>query len=198
MLAVSHDVSPPPRGSRPLFSSTVRSSTDKLSVCCKMRENSFVGGFVFFGTREKSEGLTHIHKTRLAFFSALSCGSEVDNRGEHMSKHGIQKLVQAFIQSRLDDCNGLFTGRSPAAIRQLSDDPECCCQRCNKDHKHSVLTSLLWLPQHSNHSTLAPHRNHFRIIVFVNKSLNGSGPTPIRCCDPVGAVCFGLTFTSCS
>lgn len=61
MLAVSHDVSPPPRGSRPLFSSTVRSSTDKLSVCCKMRENSFVGGFVFFGTREKSEGLTHTY-----------------------------------------------------------------------------------------------------------------------------------------
>ena len=36
-----------------------------------------------------------------------------------MSKHDLEKLIHAFISSKVDYCNGLFTGRLKNTILQL-------------------------------------------------------------------------------
>ena len=36
-----------------------------------------------------------------------------------MSKHDLEKLIHAFICSRVDYCNGLFTGLPKKTIKQL-------------------------------------------------------------------------------
>lgn len=43
-----------------------------------------------------------------------------------LSREDTEKLVHAFIFSRLDYCNGIFTGQG--FNQTAAADPECCCQ----------------------------------------------------------------------
>ena len=63
-----------------------------------------------------------------------------------MAKEDLEKLKHAFISSRLDYCNGLFTGLP----------------------KKWLVKSLHWLPVH--------HRIQFKTLLLVYKSLNRLGP----------------------
>ncbi len=85
-----------------------------------------------------------------------------------VSSHDLEKLVHAFITSRVDYCNGLLTG----LIRQLQLIQNAAARiltRTRKsEHITPVLRSLHWLP--------VTFRIDFKVLLLVYKSLNGLGP----------------------
>ena len=67
-----------------------------------------------------------------------------------MSKPDLERLIHAFVSSRLDYCNGLLTGLSKQAVRQVQYIQNAAARvltRTRKyDHISPVLRSLHWLP----------------------------------------------------
>ena len=85
-----------------------------------------------------------------------------------MSRQDLEKLIRAFIFSRLDYCNGVFTGLSKRLIRQpwlIQNAAASVLTRMKKvDHVTPVLRSLHWLP--------VSQRIYFKILLLVYKPLN--------------------------
>ena len=66
-----------------------------------------------------------------------------------MSWRDLEKLVHAFIFSRLNYCHGVLTGLSKLIHQTSAADSECCCLSPNKNQRHwitSHLRPLNWLP----------------------------------------------------
>ena len=84
----------------------------------------------------------------------------------------MEKRVHAFIFSRLDYCNAVFTGLPKKSIRQLQLIQNAAARVLTKtkkvDHITPVLRSLHWLP--------VCQRIDFKILLLVYKALNGLGP----------------------
>jgi len=89
-----------------------------------------------------------------------------------VSKPDLERLIHAFVSSRLDYCNGLLTGLSKRAIRQLQYIQNAAARvltRTRKyDHISPVLRSLHWLP--------VAQRIDFKTALLVYKSLHGLAP----------------------
>ncbi|XP_068997425.1 uncharacterized protein [Embiotoca jacksoni] len=89
----------------------------------------------------------------------------------------MSQLVHAFIFSRLDYCNGVFTGVCKKSIRKLQLIQNAVAKVLTKtkkmDHITPVLISLHWLP--------VQQRIYFKILLLVYEALNGLGPKYI--CD---------------
>uniref|UniRef100_A0A7N8X145 Reverse transcriptase domain-containing protein n=1 Tax=Mastacembelus armatus TaxID=205130 RepID=A0A7N8X145_9TELE len=89
-----------------------------------------------------------------------------------MSKLDLERLIHAFISSRLDYCNGLFTGLSKRAVRQLQYIQNAAARVLTRTRKYNhitpVLRSLHWLP--------VTQRIDFKTALLVYKSLHGSAP----------------------
>ena len=112
---------------------------------------------------------SHIKSIRKSAFYHLKNIAKI--RG-YMSRHDLEKLVHAFISSRLDYCNSLFSGLPKKELRQLQLVQNAAARVLTKtkraDHITPVLKSLHWLP--------VCHRIDFKILLLVYKSLNGLGP----------------------
>lgn len=89
-----------------------------------------------------------------------------------VSKPDLERLIHAFVSSRLDYCNGLLTGLSKRAVRQLQYIQNAAARVLTKTRKYEhispVLRSLHWLP--------VAQRIDFKAALLVYKSLHGLAP----------------------
>ena len=94
-----------------------------------------------------------------------------------LSQTDQDKLIHAFISSRLDYCNGLLTGLPKKSIKHLQLIQNAVARVLTRtkrsEHITPVLKSLHWLP--------VSHRRNFKSLLIVYKSQNGLGPKHI--CD---------------
>ncbi len=84
-------------------------------------------------------------------------------------------MIHAFITSKLDYCNSLYTGISQTALSRLQLVQNAAARILTRSHKRDhitpVLQSLHWLP--------VRYRVDFKIVLIVYKSLNGMAPSYI-------------------
>ncbi len=120
-------------------------------------------------------------KTEVIALTDLSCSSHVKavtkSAYYHLkniarircfvSSHDLEKLVHAFITSRVDYCNGLLTGLPKKTIRQLQLIQNAAARiltRTRKsEHITPVLRSLHWLP--------VTFRIDFKVLLLIHELL---------------------------
>lgn len=89
-----------------------------------------------------------------------------------LNRHDLEKVIHAFISSRLDYCNALYVGLSQGSIARLQLVQNAAARFLTNTPKRvhitPVLYSLHWLP--------VQFRIDFKILLFVFKALNGRAP----------------------
>ena len=152
-----------------------KSVRNKLSAL-PLNLNSFL---VTPGTSVKSLGVTidpdlafdeHINNiTRIAFLHLRN----IAKLRNALSLQDAEKLVHAFITSRLDYCNALLSGCSCKSLNKLQLVQNAAARvltRTRKfDHISPVLSNLHWLP--------VKFRIEYKILLLTYKALNGLAPT---------------------
>ncbi len=92
-----------------------------------------------------------------------------------LSFKNLEKVIHAFITSKLDYCNSLYTGISQTALSRLQLVQNAAARLLTRNHKRDhitpVLQSLHWLP--------VRYRVDLKIVLIVYKSLNGMAPSYI-------------------
>uniref|UniRef100_A0A8C9XHM2 Reverse transcriptase domain-containing protein n=1 Tax=Sander lucioperca TaxID=283035 RepID=A0A8C9XHM2_SANLU len=109
------------------------------------------------------------HTSRTAFFHLRNI-AKIRNI---LSQNDAEKLVHAFVTSRLDYCNSLLSGCSNKSVRTLqliqNAAARVLTRTKKRDHISPVLASLHWLPVKS--------RIEFKILLLTYKALNGQAPS---------------------
>ncbi|KAM7366739.1 hypothetical protein PAMP_014689 [Pampus punctatissimus] len=87
-----------------------------------------------------------------------------------------EKLVHAFVTSRLDYCNSLLSGCSNKSLRSLQMIQNAAARVLTgtkiRDHISPILASLHWLPVKS--------RIEFKILLLTYKALHGQAPSYLK------------------
>ncbi|XP_073670896.1 uncharacterized protein [Paramisgurnus dabryanus] len=88
----------------------------------------------------------------------------------------LERVIHAFITSRLDYCNSLYFGLPQSSIKRLQMVQNAAARLLTgakkSDHVTPILASLHWLPVH--------FRVQFKILLFVFKARNGQAPSYIK------------------
>uniref|UniRef100_A0A3Q2ZSJ5 Reverse transcriptase domain-containing protein n=3 Tax=Kryptolebias marmoratus TaxID=37003 RepID=A0A3Q2ZSJ5_KRYMA len=89
-----------------------------------------------------------------------------------LSQPDAERLIHAFISSRLDYCNALLFGTSGKNLQKLQHIQNCAARvlmrRRKYDHITSVLNSLHWLP--------IKHRIHYKLCLLTYQCIHGAAP----------------------
>ena len=87
-----------------------------------------------------------------------------------------EKLVHAFVTSRLDDCNSLLSGCTKKSVKSLQLILNAAARVLTtvrkRDHMTPALAALHWLPRE--------HRIAFKILLLAYKALNGQAPSYLK------------------
>ena len=90
-----------------------------------------------------------------------------------MSKNDAEKLIHAFVTSRLDYCNALLSSHPAKALNKLqlmlNTSARVLTRTKTFDHITPVLASLHWLPVQA--------RADLKVLLLTYKALNGLSPT---------------------
>ena len=90
----------------------------------------------------------------------------------YLPRQQLEIAIHAFISSRLDYCNSLYTGLDHSSLRRLQLVQNAAARLLTgtrrREHITPVLASLHWLP--------VKFRIDFKVLLFVFKSLNGLAP----------------------
>ncbi len=90
----------------------------------------------------------------------------------YLSFKDLERVIHAFISSRLDYCNSLYVGLDQCSLHRLQLVQNAVAHLLTGtkkwDHITPVLASLHWLPIH--------FRIHFKVLLFVFKILSGLAP----------------------
>ena len=93
-----------------------------------------------------------------------------------LSLPAAEKLVHAFISSRLDYCNGLFIGIPGKTIQKLQYIQNSAARVLMRARKHEhiipILRSLHWLPVSS--------RINYKILLLTHRCIHGHAPTYLQ------------------
>ena len=116
---------------------------------------------------------SHIKQiSRTAFFH-LSNIAEIRHI---LCQKDAEKLVHAFVTSRLDYCNSLLSGCSNKSLKTLQLIQNAAARLLTRtrkrDHISPVLASLHWLPVKS--------RIEFKILLLTYKAVNGQAPSYLK------------------
>lgn len=89
-----------------------------------------------------------------------------------LSRADLERAIHAFISSRLDYCNALYTGLNQSLLNRLQMVQNAAARLLTNVHKHThitpVLCSLHWLP--------VRYRVEYKVLMFVFKAINGLSP----------------------
>lgn len=115
---------------------------------------------------------SHINKvTKTSFFHLRN----IAKVRPFINQNDAEKLIHAFISSRLDYCNSLFTGLPKKTIERLQLIQNSAARLLTKTkrrkHISPVLAILHWLP--------VTFRIDFKVLLLTYKALNGQGPSYI-------------------
>ena len=92
-----------------------------------------------------------------------------------INQNDAEKLIHAFISSRLDNCNSFFAGLPKKTTERLQLIQNSAARLLTKtkrrEHISPVLATLHWLP--------VTFRIDFKVLLLTYKALNGQGPSYI-------------------
>ena len=95
---------------------------------------------------------------------------------KYLDNHSTERLIHAFISSRIDNCNSLFYGLPAAEIAKLQRVQNAAARLVTgskrSEHITPILRSLHWLPVNE--------RIKFKIALLTYKALNDMSPSYIR------------------
>ena len=93
-----------------------------------------------------------------------------------LSQNDAEKLVHAFVTSRLDYCNSLLSGCPNKSLKTLQLIQNAAARVLTgtrkRDHISPVLASLHWLPVNS--------RIEFKVLLLTYKALHGQAPSYLK------------------
>lgn len=115
---------------------------------------------------------SHINKvTKTSFFHLRN----IAKVRPFINQKDAEKLIHAFISSRLDYCNALFTGlpkKNTERLQLIQNSAARLLTRTKRrEHISPVLAALHWLP--------VKCRIDFKVLLLIYKALNGTGPSYI-------------------
>ena len=97
---------------------------------------------------------------------------ELSKIRKFLSQKDTERVVHAFISSKLDYCNGLFYGLPSSEIQKLQRLQNAAARLITRtkisDHITPVLINLHWLP--------IEHRVIFKLLLYTYKALHGLAP----------------------
>ncbi|XP_029998146.1 uncharacterized protein LOC115424892, partial [Sphaeramia orbicularis] len=109
---------------------------------------------------------------RTAFFHLRN----IDKIRNILSKNDAEKLVHAFVTSRLDYCNSLLVACPKSSLKSFQLVQNAAARLLTgtnrRDHITPVLQALHWLP--------IQFRIRFKILLLTYKTINGMGPSYLR------------------
>ncbi len=123
-------------------------------------------GVIFDGDLNFQKHISCISKT--AFYHLRN----ISKVRSLLSVSDSERLVHAFISSRLDYCNALFPGLTNQALNKLQLIQNAAARILTKTNRYEHITPVL----KSLHWLLVKYRIDFKILLVVFKSLNGAAP----------------------